>query len=83
MGGLSGFTPRLKGVGLPVGFGGAACPRRQLLSPRQEWEERRRQNIEKMNEEMVKIAEYERNQRVRRKKGIGGRLRVPPPPLKG
>ncbi|EPY76730.1 hypothetical protein CB1_001397004 [Camelus ferus] len=29
-----------------------------------EWEERRRQNIEKMNEEMEKIAEYERNQRV-------------------
>ncbi|NWI31476.1 CCDC9 protein, partial [Sula dactylatra] len=29
----------------------------------QEWEERRRQNIEKMNEEMAKIAEYERNQR--------------------
>ncbi|KAM6152999.1 coiled-coil domain-containing protein 9 isoform 3-T3 [Erethizon dorsatum] len=32
------------------------------LSPK-EWEERRRQNIEKMNEEMEKIAEYERNQR--------------------
>lgn len=31
--------------------------------PLQEWEERRRQNIEKMNEEMEKIAEYERNQR--------------------
>uniref|UniRef100_A0A8C0FZV1 Coiled-coil domain containing 9 n=1 Tax=Chelonoidis abingdonii TaxID=106734 RepID=A0A8C0FZV1_CHEAB len=30
---------------------------------RGEWEERRRQNIEKMNEEMEKIAEYERNQR--------------------
>uniref|UniRef100_A0A8B9NB47 Coiled-coil domain containing 9 n=1 Tax=Accipiter nisus TaxID=211598 RepID=A0A8B9NB47_9AVES len=29
----------------------------------EEWEERRRQNIEKMNEEMEKIAEYERNQR--------------------
>ncbi|NXO02319.1 CCDC9 protein, partial [Rhinopomastus cyanomelas] len=29
----------------------------------QEWEERRRQNIEKMNEEMEKIAEYERHQR--------------------
>ena len=27
-------------------------------------EERRKQNIEKMNEEMEKIAEYERNQRV-------------------
>lgn len=32
--------------------------------PPQEWEERRKQNIEKMNEEMEKIAEYERNQRV-------------------
>lgn len=29
-----------------------------------EWEEKRRQNIEKMNEEMEKIAEYERGQRV-------------------
>ncbi|XP_030073824.1 coiled-coil domain-containing protein 9 [Microcaecilia unicolor] len=28
-----------------------------------EWEEKRRQNIEKMNEDMEKIAEYERNQR--------------------
>ncbi|XP_075692160.1 coiled-coil domain-containing protein 9 [Rhinoderma darwinii] len=28
-----------------------------------EWEERRKQNIEKMNEEMEKIAEYERGQR--------------------
>lgn len=28
-----------------------------------EWEERRRQNIEKMNEEMERIAEYERGQR--------------------
>lgn len=34
-----------------------------LGGPPQEWEERRRQNIEKMNEEMEKIAEYERNQR--------------------
>lgn len=34
-------------------------------TPPQEWEERRRQNIERMNEEMEKIAEYERNQRVR------------------
>uniref|UniRef100_A0A674J2M6 Coiled-coil domain containing 9 n=1 Tax=Terrapene triunguis TaxID=2587831 RepID=A0A674J2M6_9SAUR len=33
------------------------------LRKRGEWEERRRQNIEKMNEEMEKIAEYERNQR--------------------
>ncbi|KAG8448724.1 hypothetical protein GDO86_015698 [Hymenochirus boettgeri] len=29
----------------------------------QEWEEKRRQNIEKMNEEMEKIAEYERSRR--------------------
>uniref|UniRef100_A0A8C6LC40 Coiled-coil domain containing 9 n=1 Tax=Nothobranchius furzeri TaxID=105023 RepID=A0A8C6LC40_NOTFU len=29
----------------------------------QEWEEKRRQNIEKMNEEMERIAEYERGQR--------------------
>ncbi|XP_070805676.1 coiled-coil domain-containing protein 9 isoform X2 [Pituophis catenifer annectens] len=29
----------------------------------QEWEERRRRNIEQMNEEMEKIAEYERGQR--------------------
>lgn len=36
----------------------------------QAWEERRRQNIEKMNEEMEKIAEYERSQRVSR--GGGG-----------
>lgn len=36
----------------------------ESLSRPQEWEERRRQNIEKMNEEMEKIAEYERNQRV-------------------
>ncbi|GLD74874.1 coiled-coil domain-containing protein 9 isoform X1 [Lates japonicus] len=28
-----------------------------------EWEEKRRQNIEKMNEEMERIAEYERGQR--------------------
>lgn len=31
----------------------------------QEWEEKRRHNIEKMNEEMERIAEYERGQRVR------------------
>lgn len=37
----------------------------------QEWEERRRQNIEKMNEEMEKIAEYERNQRVSTAGGQG------------
>ncbi|XP_071886369.1 coiled-coil domain-containing protein 9 isoform X2 [Anas platyrhynchos] len=41
------------------GSGGDAGPDRKS----QEWEERRRQNIERMNEEMEKIAEYERNQR--------------------
>ncbi|XP_050572773.1 coiled-coil domain-containing protein 9 [Cygnus atratus] len=41
------------------GPGGDAGPDRKS----QEWEERRRQNIERMNEEMEKIAEYERNQR--------------------
>eukprot|EP00076_Gallus_gallus_P034727 XP_025000265.1 coiled-coil domain-containing protein 9 isoform X2 [Gallus gallus] len=40
------------------GGGGDGVDRRN-----QEWEERRRQNIERMNEEMEKIAEYERNQR--------------------
>lgn len=39
-------------------------PQRLSSTCHQEWEERRRQNIEKMNEEMEKIAEYERNQRV-------------------
>uniref|UniRef100_A0A8C6YFC2 Coiled-coil domain containing 9 n=1 Tax=Naja naja TaxID=35670 RepID=A0A8C6YFC2_NAJNA len=34
-----------------------------FLPPPQEWEERRRRNIEQMNEEMEKIAEYERGQR--------------------
>lgn len=36
----------------------------------QEWEEKRRQNIEKMNEEMERIAEYERGQRVRENRSI-------------
>ncbi|XP_029861949.1 coiled-coil domain-containing protein 9-like isoform X2 [Aquila chrysaetos chrysaetos] len=40
-------------------MGGDAGPDRKS----KEWEERRRQNIKKMNEEMEKIAEYERNQR--------------------
>uniref|UniRef100_A0A8B9L5Q5 Coiled-coil domain containing 9 n=1 Tax=Astyanax mexicanus TaxID=7994 RepID=A0A8B9L5Q5_ASTMX len=38
--------------------GGAGSDRKS-----KEWEEKRRQNIEKMNEEMEKIAEYERGQR--------------------
>uniref|UniRef100_A0A3B4Z8Y9 Coiled-coil domain containing 9 n=1 Tax=Stegastes partitus TaxID=144197 RepID=A0A3B4Z8Y9_9TELE len=40
----------------------AAGVRRHLVL--EEWEEKRRQNIEKMNEEMERIAEYERGQRV-------------------
>nr|XP_044990218.1 coiled-coil domain-containing protein 9 isoform X2 [Jaculus jaculus] len=46
-------SPRLSGAG-----DSSASDRKS-----KEWEERRRQNIEKMNEEMEKIAEYERNQR--------------------
>ncbi|XP_042637170.1 coiled-coil domain-containing protein 9 [Orycteropus afer afer] len=45
----------------PSGTGEAATATADRKS--KEWEERRRQNIEKMNEEMEKIAEYERNQR--------------------
>nr|XP_034974412.1 coiled-coil domain-containing protein 9 isoform X1 [Zootoca vivipara] len=47
---------RERGRGGPAGDAG---PDRRS----KEWEERRRQNIEKMNEEMEKIAEYERSQR--------------------
>ncbi|XP_074786913.1 coiled-coil domain-containing protein 9 isoform X2 [Athene noctua] len=51
---------RVRGRGAAgPGPGGDAGPDRRS----KEWEERRRQNIEKMNEEMEKIAEYERNQR--------------------
>ncbi|XP_064408753.1 coiled-coil domain-containing protein 9 isoform X2 [Latimeria chalumnae] len=46
------------GGGAGVGNIGGAGPDRKS----KEWEERRRQNIEKMNEEMEKIAEYERSQ---------------------
>ncbi|XP_020834106.1 coiled-coil domain-containing protein 9 isoform X2 [Phascolarctos cinereus] len=45
--------------GTSTAAGDAPVPDRRS----KEWEERRRQNIEKMNEEMEKIAEYERNQR--------------------
>ncbi|XP_041035388.1 coiled-coil domain-containing protein 9 [Carcharodon carcharias] len=38
---------------------GSASPQDRRVK---EWEEKRRQNIEKMNEEMEKIAEYERSQ---------------------
>ncbi|XP_078517136.1 coiled-coil domain-containing protein 9 isoform X2 [Lissotriton helveticus] len=47
------------GLGSSVEGGGVGGPERKV----KDWEERRRQNIEKMNEEMEKIAEYERNQR--------------------
>ncbi|XP_060113798.1 coiled-coil domain-containing protein 9 [Heteronotia binoei] len=50
--GRGGWRPR-------GGPAGDAAPDRRS----KEWEERRRQNIEKMNEEMEKIAEYERSQR--------------------
>ncbi|NWS63504.1 CCDC9 protein, partial [Chunga burmeisteri] len=53
-----GRRSRGRGAAGPV-IGGDTGPDRKS----KEWEERRRQNIEKMNEEMEKIAEYERNQR--------------------
>ncbi|KAL8220053.1 UNVERIFIED_CONTAM: hypothetical protein K2H54_038001 [Gekko kuhli] len=51
-----GGARRPRGRGGPAGDAG---PDRRS----KEWEELRRQNIEKMNEEMEKIAEYERSQR--------------------
>lgn len=55
-----------------IGEGGApAAGRLQGSFPPQEWEERRRRNIEQMNEEMEKIAEYERGQRVSGAPGRG------------
>ncbi|XP_039737607.1 coiled-coil domain-containing protein 9 isoform X3 [Pteropus medius] len=60
-GGAGGRGRRGRGRGSPhlSGAGDASTADRRS----KEWEERRRQNIEKMNEEMEKIAEYERNQR--------------------
>ncbi|XP_008582001.1 PREDICTED: coiled-coil domain-containing protein 9 [Galeopterus variegatus] len=60
-GGAGGRGRRGRGRGSPhlSGAGDASTSDRKS----KEWEERRRQNIEKMNEEMEKIAEYERNQR--------------------
>uniref|UniRef100_H3CMV9 Coiled-coil domain containing 9 n=1 Tax=Tetraodon nigroviridis TaxID=99883 RepID=H3CMV9_TETNG len=52
-------TPRTGENGEPVGQG----PRSGIDRKSKEWEEKRRQNIEKMNEEMERIAEYERGQR--------------------
>ncbi|XP_067831084.1 coiled-coil domain-containing protein 9 isoform X2 [Heptranchias perlo] len=49
------------GVGGGGGGGGIGCASPQDRRVK-EWEEKRRQNIEKMNEEMEKIAEYERSQ---------------------
>uniref|UniRef100_A0A8C0ZR46 Coiled-coil domain-containing protein 9 n=1 Tax=Castor canadensis TaxID=51338 RepID=A0A8C0ZR46_CASCN len=59
--GAGGRGRRGRGRGSPhlLGAGDASTSDRKS----KEWEERRRQNIEKMNEEMEKIAEYERNQR--------------------
>ncbi|KAG7470752.1 hypothetical protein MATL_G00117220 [Megalops atlanticus] len=60
-------TPRggRRGRGGGGGGGGGGTPQGGLGVDRKskEWEEKRRQNIEKMNEEMEKIAEYERGQR--------------------
>ncbi|XP_076783461.1 coiled-coil domain-containing protein 9 isoform X8 [Arvicanthis niloticus] len=60
-GGTGGRGRRGRGRGSPhlLGAGDNSTSDRKS----KEWEERRRQNIEKMNEEMEKIAEYERNQR--------------------
>ncbi|XP_054444629.1 coiled-coil domain-containing protein 9 isoform X2 [Pteronotus mesoamericanus] len=60
-GGAGGRGRRGRGRGSShlAGAGDASAADRKS----KEWEERRRQNIEKMNEEMEKIAEYERNQR--------------------
>ncbi|XP_062966819.1 coiled-coil domain-containing protein 9 isoform X2 [Cynocephalus volans] len=60
-GGAGGRGRRGRGRGSPhlSGAGDTSTSDRKS----KEWEERRRQNIEKMNEEMEKIAEYERNQR--------------------
>ncbi|XP_039322832.1 coiled-coil domain-containing protein 9 isoform X1 [Saimiri boliviensis] len=58
-GGARGRGRRGRGRGSPHLSGDTSASDRKS----KEWEERRRQNIEKMNEEMEKIAEYERNQR--------------------
>lgn len=60
-GGTGGRGRRGRGRGSPHLLGAGDNPTSDRKS--KEWEERRRQNIEKMNEEMEKIAEYERNQR--------------------
>ncbi|XP_045701274.1 coiled-coil domain-containing protein 9 isoform X2 [Phyllostomus hastatus] len=60
-GGAGGRGRRGRGRGSPHLSGGGDASAADRKS--KEWEERRRQNIEKMNEEMEKIAEYERNQR--------------------
>lgn len=60
-GGAGGCGRRGRGRGSPHPPGPGDVPAADRKS--KEWEERRRQNIEKMNEEMEKIAEYERNQR--------------------
>ncbi|MXQ92919.1 hypothetical protein E5288_WYG017644 [Bos mutus] len=60
-GGAGGRSRRGRGRGSPHLSGGGDASTADRKS--KEWEERRKQNIEKMNEEMEKIAEYERNQR--------------------
>uniref|UniRef100_A0A3Q3F585 Coiled-coil domain containing 9 n=1 Tax=Labrus bergylta TaxID=56723 RepID=A0A3Q3F585_9LABR len=60
-GGPGGRGERGEGEGGSGGSGGVTPGGTDRKS--KEWEEKRRQNIEKMNEEMEKIAEYERGQR--------------------
>ncbi|XP_045148920.1 coiled-coil domain-containing protein 9 isoform X1 [Echinops telfairi] len=63
-GGASSRGRRGRGRGAPHLDGSGDAPATATADRKsKEWEERRRQNIEKMNEEMEKIAEYERNQR--------------------
>nr|XP_055052635.1 coiled-coil domain-containing protein 9 isoform X2 [Misgurnus anguillicaudatus] len=64
------LTERSSRGGRRGGRGGGIPPQGGTGSDRKskEWEEKRRQNIEKMNEEMEKIAEYERGQRAEREK---------------
>ncbi|XP_006868497.1 PREDICTED: coiled-coil domain-containing protein 9 [Chrysochloris asiatica] len=62
-GGAGSHSRRGRGKGAPHLSRAGDTPTATADRKSKEWEERRRQNIEKMNEEMEKIAEYERNQR--------------------
>ncbi|TSN39295.1 Coiled-coil domain-containing protein 9 [Bagarius yarrelli] len=68
--GGEGFSHNERSRGRRGGRGGGGAGRGSMQQggsgadrKSKEWEEKRRQNIEKMNEEMEKIAEYERGQR--------------------